>query len=386
MSYSFDFEGKNADFEDALKKEFKKIFSEISTMPKLNVNTEKLQSLVTLCNRGYKYDNWHDNGGEALVVRVKNIYLDNRVEILKIPHEHMTNSERKKQRFFRGSALQSPLKKFIPFGVPEIYACSYDPSWISMEYIHGILLLDYAMSEKITEDDIVRKIGKLAYKMSIFHECAVIHRDIKPENIKISFNVNSQNYEPVILDYGLAKKMEDASKNLTILDTQMGSIPFAPEEMMGDNANARDADYQSDIYQLGVTFYTCLVCKKFGIEHKPFDYDQVDISLIDAKYQEILENSIAVKELRYKNIKQFLTKLSEISGVSEEEFEVEKKAKTDNGVTKKFRVTKDIEVIEEDDFSKDSDIDLELMLELGKIDKTTYYLLKAIKDFGGKQK
>jgi serine/threonine protein kinase len=79
------------------------------------------------------------------------------------------------------------------------------------------------------------------------HSQNIVHRDVKPNNVIISRDFNTVK----ILDFGIAKIINDNSKNLTKDGTQMGTVYYmSPEQVRGQKI-----DNRSDIYSLGVTLF-----------------------------------------------------------------------------------------------------------------------------------
>lgn len=101
--------------------------------------------------------------------------------------------------------------------------------------------------------------------VSYAHQQQIIHRDLKPENILVG-----KYGEVLIFDWGVADKLQNISKedpsyqieeldysNLTSPGKIIGTLSFlAPERFEGAPAN-----YQTDIYSLGVMLYMILTLK-----------------------------------------------------------------------------------------------------------------------------
>jgi serine/threonine protein kinase len=79
------------------------------------------------------------------------------------------------------------------------------------------------------------------------HERGVLHRDIKPSNIIVR-----RDGEPIIVDFGIAKKRTKEVGPLTITGDVFGTMDYmAPEQAR----SSRDVDERSDVYSIGAILY-----------------------------------------------------------------------------------------------------------------------------------
>ncbi|OGW36690.1 MAG: hypothetical protein A2Y97_05915 [Nitrospirae bacterium RBG_13_39_12] len=75
------------------------------------------------------------------------------------------------------------------------------------------------------------------------HKNNVVHRDIKPANILIS-----KKGVVKIMDFGIAKILEDISKEVTSISGT--PLYMSPEQIIG-----KDVDFQTDLYSFGATIF-----------------------------------------------------------------------------------------------------------------------------------
>ncbi|RME18295.1 MAG: serine/threonine protein kinase [Bdellovibrio sp.] len=138
--------------------------------------------------------------------------------------------------------------------VVTIYSFGEDQGieYIAMEYVEGESL---KMKIKKKELDLFQSLDVFKQILSgtkALHEKGIIHRDLKPHNVIIQRNGTSK-----IVDFGIAKVMEETvSSNKK--EKVIGSVYYlAPEVLRGKPAN-----FQSDIWSLGVVLYEMLTFER----------------------------------------------------------------------------------------------------------------------------
>ncbi len=91
---------------------------------------------------------------------------------------------------------------------------------------------------------------KLCRAMEYAHRHGVIHRDLKPSNILLD-----ETFEPKIVDFGLARKLEPGEARLTVSGAKLLSLGYGAPEQENDT---HEADHRADIYALGGILYFAL--------------------------------------------------------------------------------------------------------------------------------
>jgi serine/threonine protein kinase len=84
---------------------------------------------------------------------------------------------------------------------------------------------------------------KIANGLEVAHHEGIIHRDIKPSNIMVT-----PEWEPILIDFGIARRVKDT--NVTKTNERLLTIKFAaPEQIYGEPVSPA-----SDIFSLAATF------------------------------------------------------------------------------------------------------------------------------------
>ena len=124
--------------------------------------------------------------------------------------------------------------------------------YISMAYIEGRPLTDYVKSDKpIKARQVAVVVRKIAVALEEAHRAGIVHRDLKPDNIMINTRK-----EPVIMDFGLARRENLNEAQLTKTGQVIGTPSYmAPEQVEG---NYKLIGPRTDVYALGVIMYQML--------------------------------------------------------------------------------------------------------------------------------
>lgn len=197
-------------------------------------------------------------GGMGNVYLAEHVQLGRKVAI-KALHAQLVNNQSIRTRFKNEASTMAHLQH------PNIVALydyleAPDGLFLIMEYVEGTPLDEYIrnISGPIPADRAVPMFTQILEGFKYAHGMGVVHRDIKPSNILIAKDGSMK-----ILDFGIAKLVNEAGNKLTKTGTQMGTVFYmSPEQVQG-----KDVDHRSDIYALGVTFFQMLtgVCPYDGL-------------------------------------------------------------------------------------------------------------------------
>jgi serine/threonine protein kinase len=122
--------------------------------------------------------------------------------------------------------------------------------FISMAFIEGRTLSQEIQYGFESAQQIAGIIQKVSQGLQKAHDEGIIHRDLKPDNIMLDTDD-----EPVIMDFGLARRVDDDVR-LSKTGVLIGSPAYmSPEQIEGDPSQI---GLSTDIYSLGVVLFEML--------------------------------------------------------------------------------------------------------------------------------
>ena len=132
-------------------------------------------------------------------------------------------------------------------GIARIYDSGVheEKYYYAMELLEGEHLDHYVQNHSLSQRQIVVLMERLCQAMQQAHQRGIIHRDLKPSNIIVT-----EDGQPHVLDFGLAKTFLEEDRGLTVsLDGDTLGTPayMSPEQAAG---RIRDIDTRTDVYSL----------------------------------------------------------------------------------------------------------------------------------------
>jgi WD40 repeat protein len=124
--------------------------------------------------------------------------------------------------------------------------------YLVMEYIAGVPITQYCQGLALPER--LRLFRAVCEAVQFAHQNLVIHRDLKPSNILVT-----NDGAPKLLDFGIAKLLEQNEASLALTHTQ---LPLTPEYASPEQLNNQPLTTATDIYSLGVVLYEMLTGRK----------------------------------------------------------------------------------------------------------------------------
>ena len=121
--------------------------------------------------------------------------------------------------------------------------------YLVMEYVEGQPIDFYCQAGDLSVEERLRLFLKVCAAVQYAHQHLVVHRDLKPANILVT-----ENGEPKLLDFGVAKDLGGAGKTPK---TRL-LVPVTPEYASPEQLTGQAATTAVDVYALGVVLYELL--------------------------------------------------------------------------------------------------------------------------------
>jgi tetratricopeptide (TPR) repeat protein/tRNA A-37 threonylcarbamoyl transferase component Bud32 len=293
-------------------------------------------------------------GGMGEVYLAEDTILQRKVAIKFLPPD-LQDDLKSRERFLREALSAAALDH--PF-ICKIYETGEinDKAYIIMEFLQGKNLREQMNEDALPLKETLRIILEIAEALAKAHANGIVHRDLKPANIMITPEGHVK-----VMDFGLAKKVSEAEKEVTKefsrselnLDrlepdfsqeatmamssmegqlelTEQGQIVGTVAYMSPEQARGEEVDGRSDIFSLGVILYEMISKKHPFLRQTPIETLKSVISApppplktsqkrISSAVSPILNKALAKGiEKRYQTIEEFIKdveKMQRISGI-----------------------------------------------------------------------
>ncbi len=123
--------------------------------------------------------------------------------------------------------------------------------FIASQYIEGQPLSTVSRSQPIDSAQAAQWVASIARALDYAHKMGIVHRDVKPQNIMLD-----SAGQPQLMDFGLAKRVNDDA-GVTTEGSLLGTPAYmSPEQVRGETATVGPL---SDQYAAGAILYELLV-------------------------------------------------------------------------------------------------------------------------------
>ena len=139
--------------------------------------------------------------------------------------------------------------------IARLYDAGIDASgqpYLALEYVEGEPIDAYCSANRLDVKARLAVFVDAARAVAYAHARLTLHRDIKPSNILVSSNGQAR-----LLDFGVAKLLEDGGTHATEL-TRFGGDVLTPAYASPEQILGQPLTVASDVYSLGVVLYELL--------------------------------------------------------------------------------------------------------------------------------
>ena len=201
----------------------------------------------------YRIEKQLGQGGMGSVYKAYDTELHRHVA-LKVPQFGPEEGAEVLERFKQEARAAATLRHTNLCQVYDVGAID-GTNFLTMEFIEGQSLEGYVNRQKeVSQRFIALVMTKLARALKTAHVKNVIHRDLKPSNIMLRDAEGT--LEPVIVDFGLARRIDPGTARLTQSGLVIGTWQYmTPEQLCGEPDALGPG---CDIYALGVIMYELL--------------------------------------------------------------------------------------------------------------------------------
>jgi eukaryotic-like serine/threonine-protein kinase len=189
------------------------------------------------------------SGGMGAVYKALDVEAQREVALKVLPPDLAANP-RMCERFRREAQAAARLRHENVAAVYEFGELA-GTHYLALEFVEGVDLHEYCKRQGKLPPALVRELLKQATKaLAHIHNQGIVHRDIKPSN----FLLTEKDGRPLLklIDLGLARHAGEEAGRVTRDGTTIGTVDYMSPEQAHDSGLA---DFRSDIYSLGCTFY-----------------------------------------------------------------------------------------------------------------------------------
>jgi serine/threonine-protein kinase len=187
-------------------------------------------------------------GGMGDVYRAEDTMLGRSVALKLLPAS-LSADARLRARFLREARLASALDHPNICTIHDVGRFE-GQLFIAMQYVEGQTLKQLVASGPLEPDRILSIAAQAADGIAAAHRQGIVHRDVKSSNI-----VLTPRGQAVVLDFGLAKLLDESARASASALTRPGTVLGTPAYMSPEQARGEPADHRSDVFSLGVVIY-----------------------------------------------------------------------------------------------------------------------------------
>jgi serine/threonine-protein kinase len=129
--------------------------------------------------------------------------------------------------------------------------------YVVMEFVAGKPIDVYCGEHGLGRSEAIRLMIEVTRTVDHAHRHLVVHRDLKPDNILVT-----DQGEPKLLDFGIAKALDPAASGLDGAKTLDATRLLTPDYASPEQIRGEAITTATDVYQLGILLYLLLTGKR----------------------------------------------------------------------------------------------------------------------------
>src|SRR4051812_14490371 len=192
-------------------------------------------------------------GGMGAVYVVEHRYTGKRLALKCMLPEHLEQPEFI-ERFLREAQAAGRIQHR---NVVDVFDVGQDGDliYIVMELLEGKPLGDLLRENTLDLQEVLQILVRAMEGVAAAHKEGIVHRDLKPDNIFVCVGQSGRLDDRRVLDFGISKLEDDASKPLTRSGVMLGTPYYMAFEQINSQ---RDLDQRVDVYAMGVILYEAM--------------------------------------------------------------------------------------------------------------------------------
>ncbi len=217
--------------------------------------------------RDFKVIDLLAEGGMGAVYRAEQLST-RKLRALKLVSHRLASDPKGRQRFVREATVGASINSAH---VVEVIGAGIDEDtrrpWLAMELLDGADLGAVVRHQgPLSPGQLHEVISQLCHGLAAAHRAGIVHRDLKPANIFIARSRRAGvPFTVKILDFGIAKVVQESGTGGTETDTVGSPLWMAPEQL-----NAQRPVPATDVWALGLLAFWALTAKHYWVAaHSP---------------------------------------------------------------------------------------------------------------------